>query len=285
MIQTLTYNPNEKVLCEIKAIETTRDLLQKKIEDSPILEDYCRPFLASAGGQEFLDKIGNASSMKILDIGFGRGETSLYFASKGHEVYALEPSPLNCEILQKASKKFGQTIHVYQGTAEHFDQIPVKDFDLCLFNSSLHHCDDPVRVLQVCKNKLKKGGSVLAINEPILKFYRSKKWFYKKMETDPIGLGHYGGNEHIYYYQEYLNLFKSAGFHSVEGLPHVRNRQPRLVMEEDVQKKCGGQYVLSDLKLLIKFSILLILKQVGSKPIFALGKKLSLFPFSFRATS
>jgi ubiquinone/menaquinone biosynthesis C-methylase UbiE len=281
MIQPLTYRPNEKVLCEIQAIEGTRSDLQRKVEDSPTLEDYCHSFISSCSGHEFLDKVRTSQTIKVLDIGFGRGETSLYLASQGHEVHCIEPSPLNCEILQNATNKYGQKISIYQGTAENFDQIDEADFDLCLFNSSLHHCDDPIKVLQICQKKLKKSGRVIAINEPILKFYRSKKWFNDKLATDPVAVGHYGGNEHIYYYHEYLSLFKKAGFSSVKGLFHIKNRHPRLVLEEDMRRKTCGKYVCSDSKLLIKFSIFLLLKNLWSPPIIALGKKLSLFSYSF----
>jgi SAM-dependent methyltransferase len=285
MIQTLVYKPNEKVLREMDAIEGMRQDLQNKVGDSPALEDYCRPFLASCGGLEFLDKVNLSSASKILDVGFGRGETSLYLASQGHEVHSIEPSPLNCEILQNASRKYGQDICIYQGTAENGDQIDTADFDLCLFNSSLHHCDDPARVLQICQKKLKKSGRVVAINEPILKFYRSKKWFNHKLEKDPVAVGHYGGNEHIYYYHEYLALFKKAGFSAVKGLSHIKNQEPRLILEEDMRREMYGKYVCSDSKLLIKFSIFLLLKNLWSPPIVALGKALSLFSYSFEAVN
>ncbi len=283
MIETLQYSPNEKILEEIDAIEKSRRELLKKVEETKTLTDYCTPFLSSTGGQEFLAKLGSLPSMKILDIGFGRGETSLYLASQGHEVHALEPSPLQCEILQRACEKYGHHVRIYQGTIESFSQIGEEEFDLCLFNSSLHHCDEPVQALQICKSKLKNKGTVFAINEPILKFYHSKKWFYKQLIEDPVSVGHYGGNEHIYYYHEYLSLFRLAGFSSVLSSLHIRNRSPRLVLFEDLQRKIGDHYIHSDVKLLIKFTILLLLKNFWSGPLLALGKKLSLFPFSFEA--
>lgn len=281
MLQFLSYNPNDKVVAEINAIEGGRSDLEQRLDDAITLADYCSPFLSSCGGHELMDKVKAFHPIKILDIGFGGGETSLYLASQGHEVHAVEPSPLNCEILHSASIKYGKKIQVYQGTIESFGQIDEKEFDLCLFNSSLHHCDDPVSALKICRNKLKKNGRVIAINEPILKFYRSKKWFFKQLENDPVSVGHYGGNEHIYYYQEYETLFKEAGFASVEGSLHIRNRNPRLVLLEDLQRKIGAEFIHSEWKLLLKFFVLLALKKLWSKQLIALTKKLSLFPYSF----
>ncbi len=226
-----------------------------------------------------------------MDIGFGCGETSLYLASHGHTVHAIEPSPLHCEILQASAKKYGldSLIKTYQGPAENFDQIKEENFDLCLFNASLHNCDDPLGVLRICKQKLKKQGRVLALNEPILKFYRTKKWYHKTLQEDPVSLGHYGGNEHIYYHHEYVDMLKKANL-IVKDRFHIRHFYPRAVIKHNIDATVNGHYTYPDKKLWLKFTILLIVKSLLSNNItkkitISLGRRLSLFAFTFEGTA
>lgn len=287
MLTIIEMNPTKALLDEIMAIEKSRELLYKNLDEAPKLENYCETFFESMGGQEFLARIPRTSQLKILDIGFGRGETSLYLASQGHQVHSIEPSPLNCQLLQATAKKFGleKNIKIYQTPAEHLDQIEEAFFGLCLFNSSLHHCDDPARVLKICKNKLVKNGRVIAINEPILKFYQTKRWFYKTLIENPVKLGHYGGNEHIYYHHEYKKFLEGAGL-KVSAHFHVRHLYPRQVLKENISRNVDGRSVFSDKKLWIKFTILLGIKYLSSNLltkwfVIMLGKRLSLFAFSF----
>lgn len=283
MLHVLDCIHNQKVELEIRSIEKTRVDLFEKLQRASAISDYLFSFLKGLSGMELLDKIQTNQRLKILDIGFGRGETSLYLKSQGHIVHSVEPSPLNCQLLQAASCKYELPISIYQGTMEHFNQVEEQDFDLCLFNSSLHHCDDPLKAISICHDKLKPNGRVIALNEPILKFYRSKKWFFKKLEQDPISLGHYGGNEHIYYYHEYIKMFKNAGFESVEGLLHIKHQHPRIILLEDILRQTDGKYVHSDKRVLLKFCAFLLLKGLYMKPVIKLGKRLSLFSFGFEA--
>ena len=288
-MQVFDYLPNEKVCLEIAAIEKERISLLASLKYKKSPQEYCQFYLSTVSGLEFLKRTQTNAKLKILDIGFGRGETSIHLASQGHDVHSLDPSPLFCDLLQQASDQFDLGIKVYQGVAEQLHQIADKTFDLCIFNSSLHHCDEPLKCLRQCFEKLRIGGRILVINEPILKFYRSKKWFFKKLEDDPISLGHYGGNEHIYYFHEYLNLLRDAEFSKVKHHLHIQFWHPRLTVQGDFSRDIDGAYVLSDKKLFFKFMILLALNRLTSsrylgRVLLYIGKRLSLFPVSFEGT-
>ncbi len=272
---------------EIDAIHGSRDSILQKLEGVYAPRDYHRSFTDSVYGKEYIFRISNyaaAKKLKILDIGFGCGESTLYLAEQGHEVHGLEPSSLHCSVLKTVSEKFGIPITIYQGVAEDINHLPESDFDVCIFNSSLHHCDDPVAALQRCREKLSHKGKVFAINEPLLKFYRSKKWFYRKLENDPVSLGHYGGNEHIYYFKEYLKLFLDAGFSDVVGHHHIRNLFPRETIRFDLDRKIGENYIYSDLRILVKYLVLTVLKPFFQKEkgmVSSLLKRFSLVPITF----
>lgn len=284
MIKVIKYTPNKKVLLEIESIEKTRDSLYQLVDHTDSLNEYLAPFISSINSKEFADRIDLSEQSTVLDIGFGRGETSLYLASKGHQVVAIEPSRLNCTILEKLAKKFHLNITIYQGIAECIDQVEEDNFDLCLFNSSLHHCDDPIKAMKLCEKKLKPKGKILATNEPILKFYQTKKRYLRSLENHPIKMGHYGGNEHIYSYREYVQMFKKAGFQSISTYLHGRIQDPRKTLYHDFERKIDGQYIHSNQKLAVKFIILLLMSKWCKNPfLYQLSKHLSLLPMTFEA--
>lgn len=186
-------------------------------------KDFYLPETSTPGFGELTQFLkGMGKPLRILEVGAGIGRTSVYLANEGHLVSVLEPVTEQCRILHTFADKWNLPITVYEGTAEDADQIQKFDsqgFDLCFFNGALHHCDDPVRALKSCRTLIRPTGKVLLLNEPILKFFRSKKWYYHQLEVNPQAMGHYGGNEHIYYAWEYPNMIKKAGFKKIQMVP------------------------------------------------------------------
>ncbi len=163
---------------------------------------------------------------RVLDVGVGYGLTSAYFASKGFNVTCVEPSLKLCEDMEKHFARLGLQAQVVNATGESLDQLP-GPFDVVVFYSSLHHCDDMARALRNAHGLLKPGGKIFLF-EPVLKFYRTKAWFYKEMLEHPENVGHYGGNEHIYRTGEYTEALKQAGFKNIHLLPSATySRSPR----------------------------------------------------------
>lgn len=282
MIVDICSSFNEKVEKEIAQIENGRQILFSFVNTATSAQDYIKTYINSPAGREYAKRTDSSKKLKVLDIGFGNGESSLHLALQGHDVFSLEPSSLNCELLYTLGKKFNLPLTIYKGVAEDIEKLD-QEFDLCVFSSSLHHCDDPVKALKGCFAKLKKGGKLVVVNEPLLKWHRSKKWFYQKLESDPASMGHYGGNEHIYYFQEYVKMIRQAGFKKVSSF--LQERKPRLVLADDLPRAINGVYTHSDRKLWLKFTMLLILNElkIVKGLVTYLGKTFSLLPFSFEA--
>ncbi len=224
---------------------------------------------------------GAPGPLEILDIGVGTGRSCVFLAKQGHRVTALEPSLDQCLILDAVANRFGLTIPIVHGPAEAADQIEGK-FDLVVFNSSIHHCDDPVRALSHCRALLKPGGTLLLLNEPILKPFRSKKWYQHKLETDPQAMGHYGGNEHVYYAWEYQAMLKQAGLHHVRSYPATSVTDIRGTVFHMTTAKVLGKHVYSEKKLiqhtLWSFFLYTIARVSFLRKLFG---RLSLLPLSF----
>lgn len=195
-------------------------------------EEYAAEFLAGSHGAEVRYQAAQLTpGSRVLDIGVGNGASSVFLASLGHEVTVIEPSPALCERLHRAAEAYDLQIDIYIANAESVDCIPGV-FDDAVFCSSLHHCDDPIGALRRLSMKLRPGGRVFVLNEPILQCYRSKAWFFRMIAEHPEEMGHYGGNEHIYRYSEYAKFLQVAGFSLVSAQPHqsVRSASARLAL-------------------------------------------------------
>jgi SAM-dependent methyltransferase len=163
---------------------------------------------------------GLPPATRALDVGAGLGFVSAYLAVEGCSVTAVDPSPASCRNMAGFFRDLGQRVSLVCGTGEAVDQLAGR-FDLVLFWASLHHCDDPVRALRNARKVLAPGGRVVLF-EPVLRFYRSKRWFHRMMETDPAKIGHYGGNEHIYRHGEYVDMVRAAGLRVLVDRPSRR---------------------------------------------------------------
>ena len=95
---------------------------------------------------------------------------------------------------------------------------PDADFDVCIFNASFHHCEDPAAAAEKCFRALKDNGRIYLMNEQVLRFYKSKSAYYANLKNNPGKVQHYGGNEHVYRNGEYRSFLKKAGFRPVRQL-------------------------------------------------------------------
>src|ERR1700704_1629576 len=136
------------------------------LEDARSLEEYLASD-TSVAPKEYPSILGKLppGPLTLLDIGVGRGESSLYLASQEHDVYAVEPSEDFCGVISEGSKKFKTPLQVVQGVAEDLDKLTGKLFDAAILISSLHHWDDPAAALSNCYKLLKPGGHIFLSSE------------------------------------------------------------------------------------------------------------------------
>lgn len=150
------------------------------------------------------------SGSKILDVGVGFGQSSVYLATRGHSVFAVEPSLSMCQLICETARRFSLSITPVQGVGENLSRIGITDFDAVVFNASLHHCDQPVDAIAEAFKCLRPGGQLVLVNENMLKPWTSQERFKRLLEIDPVGMGHYGGNEHAYHNQDYLRMIMTS---------------------------------------------------------------------------
>jgi ubiquinone/menaquinone biosynthesis C-methylase UbiE len=105
-----------------------------------------------------LHSMGNLKGRKLLDIGCGLGESSVYFAKKGAEVTALDLSPGMVETAKKLAHFHGVTL---QGVVSPGEDLPVPDnaYDFVYCANTIHHVPDRERLYREIRRVLKPGGS------------------------------------------------------------------------------------------------------------------------------
>lgn len=99
---------------------------------------------------------------KILDVGAGAGEYSLYFARKGYEISAIELSPSNIEAFRKKLTSEDR-IDLVQGNAMDLSRYEDESFDIVLVFGPLYHLKnekDKQKCIAEAKRVCKAGGKI-----------------------------------------------------------------------------------------------------------------------------
>lgn len=99
---------------------------------------------------------------KILDIGAGAGEYSLYFARKGYEVSALELADANIAAFKKKLTPEDK-IDLVQGNALDLSRYADESFDIVLLFGPLYHLKndaDKQKCISGAKRVCKDGGKI-----------------------------------------------------------------------------------------------------------------------------
>ncbi|MDB5158113.1 MAG: rRNA ((747)-C(5))-methyltransferase [Mucilaginibacter sp.] len=224
MIQEITNDYSAGVANELIATTSHEDYYLNKVKASYGAAEYVdMKHAPTSGAKQFAELLKTLPQkpLKILDIGVGGGQSTIYLASIGHHVSCIEPSASFCNVIENAAKKFSLEINIYRGVAEDMINIKGCDFDVIFFNASFHHVDDPLKCLANAHAILKDGGTIMLASESFLRFYNSKKHWQYMLDNFPEKVGHYGGNEHVYYNWEYLNFLKSSGFKNVKCEPNA----------------------------------------------------------------
>jgi len=158
---------------------TERQLVEKKCYNSIVHDKWDNKFLIVEqieppfnyySGDLFgcaKNYIGDFKNKIMLEIGCGNGETSVWFAKNGAEVYGLDISDESIIIAERRSRENETTdkTHFLVSPAEK-TKFPDNFFDIVFINVSLHHLEVE-QALNEFKRVLKPNGIFVAI-EPFV---------------------------------------------------------------------------------------------------------------------
>ena len=147
-----------------------------EIEDPEKIEVELINEASTSPEMRFITKqIGNFNGKKILDVGCGLGEVSIYFALKGANVTALDISSGMLKKTSQLAKLNGVKIKTHLATAEDFNFSDNEKFDVIYMGNCLHHANID-RSMKNVVSHLNKDGIFLSWDpiayNPIINIYR-----------------------------------------------------------------------------------------------------------------
>lgn len=152
------------------------DAWAREIEPSSLLVDESFEAPTAIENQFILARFGDLAGRRLLDLGAGAGEASLFFASRGARVTAVDVSPAQLEVLRGAAAARGLEVEIHAGAAE---RLPFEDgyFDLVYGNGVLHHVDIRTVIPEVLR--VTRPGGRVAFVEPLT--YNPVIWVYRRL--------------------------------------------------------------------------------------------------------
>lgn len=156
-----------------------------------ILVRECFEAPAAVENRFILRQMGSLRGRKILDIGAGLGESSVYFALQGALVTAVDVSPRMIETAVNLGKQYGVEVRGMVSVGEDL-RLPPNEFDLVYIANTIHHIQDRASLIEQVHRTLKPGGRFFSIDpiayNPVINVYRRMATRTRTEDESPLGL-------------------------------------------------------------------------------------------------
>lgn len=157
----------EDLIMDFEELKSIEDEFQRVAAVYEILDEDKRLNWSQAARVEFLTTMRYIEQyaekgMKILEIGAGAGEYSLYLAERGFQVHALELADANIQAFERKIRP-GMSLELVQGNAIDLSQYQDAFFDLVLLFGPLYHLEkeeNRQQCIKEAKRVLKPGGVI-----------------------------------------------------------------------------------------------------------------------------
>lgn len=147
--------------------------------------------LATPETHWIFSKLGNLKGKKLLDLGCGLGEGSVFFALNGAEVTASDLSPEMCKMTQAVAHLNGVAVSTLVASATDLNAIPDNSFDIVYGANMLHHVDIKACTAEVHR-VLKPGGKAVFWDpvqyNPVINIYRRMAAGVRTEDEHPLRL-------------------------------------------------------------------------------------------------
>src|SRR5439155_21063848 len=107
-----------------------------------------------------LSRMGSLSGKRLLDIGAGLGESSVYFGASGH-VTTVDISPRMVETALRLGRRYCVDLEGVVASAENLN-VPSSSYDVIYAANTIHHVQNRALLFEQMRQALKPGGMFLA---------------------------------------------------------------------------------------------------------------------------
>ncbi len=136
-----------------------------------------------------LSKIGSLKGKRVLDVGSGLGESSVYFALKGADVTMVDISPGMIELATRLGRAHGVELKGVVASAESFN-VPEESYDIVYVANLIHHISDREGFFRQAHRALVPGGLFLSWDpiayNPVINVYRRMATKVRTEDESPL---------------------------------------------------------------------------------------------------
>jgi ubiquinone/menaquinone biosynthesis C-methylase UbiE len=143
------------------------------IDDVLVRESFQAP--TALENHFILSRMGDLRGKRLLDIGAGLGESSVYFALQGTQVTMTDISPGMVRTGRELARRYGVEIEGIVSEAEDLG-VAAESFDYVYIANTIHHVRDRDALFQKIHRALKPGGRFFSYDplayNPAINVYR-----------------------------------------------------------------------------------------------------------------
>jgi SAM-dependent methyltransferase/uncharacterized protein YbaR (Trm112 family) len=222
-VADLLLNPSPEVIAETEGLERFAQLMASEGWDRArvlrLPHDASGYWFGQAQAMEcLLETLPLVAGQRILDIGANTCWASAAFANAGLYTVALDISMTEMQGLRTADWWIEETGTYFERVLAQMSEMPFADacFDWVFCCEVLHHNDRPgmTAALREIHRVLRPGGRLLVVNEPL-------RWPTDLKRDHAAEVAQFDGNEHVYFFSEYLRSVWRAGFRCFQLLEPV----------------------------------------------------------------
>lgn len=158
-----------------------------RLEDVLVRECFEAP--TAVENQFILRHMGPLQGKKLLDIGAGLGESSVYFALKGARVTTVDVSPGMVDTAIALGKKNGVQL---EGVVAGAEDLAVLDgsYDIVYIANTIHHVHDRALLFERMSRALRSGGMFFSYDplayNPAINVYRRMATEVRTPDESPL---------------------------------------------------------------------------------------------------
>ena len=139
-----------------------------------------------------LEQMGPLKGKKLLDIGAGLGESSVYFALQGADVTTTDVSPEMVKTAVELGKRYGVTLQGIVSSGEELN-VEAGTYDLVYIANTIHHVEERATLFAQIQRALKPGGRFFSIDpiayNPAINVYRGMATKVRTPDEAPLKVG------------------------------------------------------------------------------------------------